>query len=1116
MKKYVIVALAVVTLGVAGYSVFGDDIKSLVQVNNNKYLEDGEENNTETEGENSSETGGEEGEGGEGEEFESDDDEGEGSDDGSGTGATDGSGTGTTDGTETVIEPEDGFDDSENNEDAEEYTTEPIADGDYDDDTIEEEKVELSDYEQVSVDLKTPTNLVCPFSKVYYNTCTKQGTGTINNTCSSPTIGNDETISMIDTQRVCESKLLDQCDVSEGDDCDPTPGECEDGKTCSTPPVLLSRRIVVLIDDSNSMNVEGLNPVGGKGKIDQVNKFFEKLITVLSNSGTTDPEKKARKLDRLSVCYFNRSTPCIGGDTGRYYSWWLDKIKKDKILTAAMCPDSHTTNFQRAYKRAYNQLKKMGKGKTNNASNKSKSPMVIMLTDGYPTSAFSGTTDIKKLDTKSEFSYPFVSSSFLMVKSASTLRSFVKAMKSSAISNSKLSRTNARFYPVGIGMYDSDKLAKFVMAPNLAGLSSSDTGETGELYKAYNGIKYKEVVASVAAFPDYGVINGSLGSSYINFNISGLLTNMNKISSSTKGLAFKFTYNSNNRNITGLQLCSGYNTSTKKYTGCRDIISSKICKDSNGHANKTKCFYSTHDGSNKTYIIKKELFSKDNYKNTKYARFKGVVGWVKGQSRQEVKYTFPNKYGADAYNIGNFNDDTQKEILKAITAIGQVVDPSVAPIPADLDPDDNENKAIWYKVPITGVDHSKQCSGISETSVYADNVCYNVPGVGKRKVTIYPANGVVLEESSKTFTMQGEDPHGTYPGGYFVWKGFTLNNDIKWYYAVSVEKGNPIIRIKYNGSYINNNETIDLKKSNYLSFKDYHDKLYTLNASGGCSNTPYGVNNLSATIGKQLMEYLDIKVDDRGETLKDSVTTVDSNDASKLNANIPLNVHYSIYRPSDYYDSDTHASSNIYTAKYVAQMKKSWVSCSGNMDCSFKYQTNAPNTKYQHDFDDTYYVPYGYKGDKVYYTFDSEFSTIIDENYKLREICEVNVNSKSICLDSGKVEDCSFYLRFRPISTAEPFPTGKVSSNWFDFWKEGNNRLRIQNSFSRKNGIPEYKTDTSKVRAYSDNKGYDKNMTNITNNGTSNYVNNPSIFDVVSPVYNKKGYWEGKCDDWEC
>lgn len=1033
MRKYIFgIVILLFASFLVGYNVYNPYKKQVVQVKNNKYFEEDDDADDDT--------------------YLDDQDLGS-SDDGDSTEENDYEGNDYSD----PDDPEEAEDNEEYNGEDEEYAEEELSDS---------EDVEADIDENISLNLSAPKDIVCPFDKLYYNNCS--GTATNQNlddsSCGSPG-SSARQVRTLSNYRTCK-------DTDEGD-----------------VPVNLSRRIVVLIDDSNSMKVPGLYSGNGTSKINDVNAFFNKLINKLAASGGKDEssaEYKARLKDKLSVCYFNNKK-CIANSDGNGYSykWWKKHYVNvsSKILTDKKCPAGHGTNFQKAYRHAYSQMKKMGNVGKNS---KSKSPMVIMITDGYPNGAYSGTTDVANLNLDKQIFYIHSTGSLMMTKSALTLKSFIKIMKQPSFTTTQVARDNVRFYSIGIGMKDSDKLAKLVIAPNKVVWDGREKDEELELKRAVTGQKYYEVVGDISAYPDYGLSRGNVGSKYISFKIDVLNARLNTLKEKTnekvsKGLGFKFLYNNTSIKVTKVELCN--KNSNNKWTKCK----------------ATKKYYSKKSsGGNKVYVLKAKYLKNNTKKYVRFSLKSSDLKKIRKQYRKNKKAYDFSKYGVDDVFIGELTG------ANADTIVGKAVE--MAKYHGVSDP-------ATKTVPITIKDYQPYCKTLAASTVKVDNVCYNFPGIGKRRATIQPAQGVTLFEKSYKFDLLSGDT-STYSGGYFVWNGANISNQVQWYYTVNESPKNPLINITSVGA-ISGGKTVNVhngktgEQSSYnLDFNSFSNNLYKFNGSS-CTSANYTLSDLSLAVGTKVKDSLSGEISSMTNSLKNSVTTIDSGDAAVRSKKMDLVT--SDTRPTaGVVDADLNRNA-VFNIGYSIRMQKSWMYCKGNKDCYYKYQNNSPGEPYKHYVDNSYYVPYGLT-DSTFYKFSHDISTILNVN--LTNTCNVKLNSNDPCFENGSSSTgCNLMIRFRPISITDPFPK-YVAANWASWWNNGvgNNKLRLANSYTRNNGRYDYATTTNQIRSTGQANDYDLGYSHINSNGVSNFVSSGIFSTKGVNRFCKKGEWSNDCD----
>lgn len=810
-------------------------------------------------------------------------------------------------------------------------------------------------------------------------------------------------------------------------------------------PCDVSYDVILMVDATKSMN--------DNSKISQANKAIKRVIN----------ELKKNEDNKLIVTKFNSKVDDLG-DFKKIGDFKVDDYTNYLYNVEGKTNLGGQTNLQLALKESYDKFENQSYG-TND-----RQPILILITDGYPTAGYESydvtkkvlSNPIKGTSGGAEFAY----------YTARTFDSFKKNFKGKLIA-------------VGVGIDTDDAYANFILNPNDTTYANlkNDTRST-ESRVLYNAMAndtgtFYDSVFRMNGYPELGVFSAT--------SVSG--------TTATFKLTKTECENYNKRIENSNKLDNPY---AFQFYPSRPNGDAYLVYPSNGLSWKVKGknqLVCSSNGTNVEYKFDKDIQTLDNinYKN----------GWWSNSSDGDV-IKISSSFGDDVINFitDNLNtndscDDshhdgygpTNTRSVNSTRYTSNSKDYSI-----NINVNDTFGRSVlYYKIPDSfGPDNEN--NNLDGFKFY-DRID-EIESDGNKGKSCVPVTDVsipiiITEKSSINLNISDVK----YAGSGFTLSG-DVNNVIEWDYLAKTKSGgalNILFPKNVSGYYIvshkddnTNYYVVDndrqALKYTHLNYVDAND----LFIDSDCSVNTGISSRLSSYVTASVNELITNRI-----YSKDVIKSVNSNeyDANKsydkqINSFVNTNIVSSIN------NSSVNLKLNIGTACIVLNDETVDGVEYSNGDIRYDKNGEGCNNNETPGINESgsylHYVPINYNSDIVVVKMDEvDFSSIdgISINYNL--LCSSTVGKKEMK-----------YV-YRSIDVSNPFPKGVIPSNWSDWWKSPGNSGRMYNSYNDSNLIYSISVGREKSLSYGSSLGdireYNRNRIytdwdGMKSNGESSFV----------------------------
>lgn len=830
--------------------------------------------------------------------------------------------------------------------------------------------------------------------------------------------------------------------------------------------------VVFLVDGSGSMQ--------GGTKITEVNKVIKNGLLALKNL-----DDKANHKVEFNVCVFGSSTECKGWTSVKNANTNKNYFTENDI--------GGWTYIQNGLQEAYYELNKSTKKDSN-------APMVILLTDGYPT-VYDQNYKIGQINEKDNVPNKskdkhFVDARYIYYTAKTLLNLKDKLRNESGFAY----KENTKIMTFGTGLNKNGELAKFLLNPNKANYDNLNNGDfSTEAKTLYNLAKGRVVYTGVARM-----------TSAIEDGVSRVTVNK-----STRTATFEIS------NKSFQAFWSKWDKEVSFDPGKYYRLSFKV-PFTRGQIESVKIEGGASCKSGKTCWTKFDPKDNpnDNVPGHSYWSFKinkeFITNKRNGQTvKVEVKYksgTNLETYGGTSYdNPFATSGGVDSSMIGSTSDVANQIN-SLISITTECNPTSTSSDTP-YKYTSNSYDkyqHGSIC--IANPVTLSTNAYYKVPssltfGNNNKSVTLndihfyqdtdtdfntplscVPVNKVsvpvVVTEASNFSLQLGYVP---YRGSGFTLKNGLLTNSISWYYGASRENA-PTANISFttgsyylksNGSDKDNYSVVSNSYGNLVKISTLKNiNLSDLYSNSNCTAQLY-TGNIDETIWGSLKSNINSSV--ANNLANGALTSVDSNNPLVQNATVGVTVEQESSGDSLGHSTFDERKSLKYDFKLL--LNKACIAQDDNVDGStngfIRYletpngDCSSLNGDYVDGFqgvtnaDDTfsnvnqYYIPTKYPGNTVYLNVNSEgasLSSYLGVSIKYGLSCPANIgNSGSppdlyTCEWESDAHDnytCSLNYQYRAIDVSKPFTAStQIPKNWKDWYVVQSNKERISNTFN--------------------------------------------------------------------
>ena len=841
--------------------------------------------------------------------------------------------------------------------------------------------------------------------------------------------------------------------------------------------------ILLLIDNSGSMLDDGYD---GQNRKTAVINTINQIRTKISDYDTSNETKSTIKYIFSEIV---KDSP-----TSEAVTLYDKTAGKNTNFTNEMYKLDGNTNLQGLWKSAYKyylNIKKINNEtidytKNNSAvcTSKSRVPMVIMITDGYPNYY---TPNFKVgIDSKIESTQMF-----------SPIYTYYTIM---TMINLQQNICNLKIMNFGIGMSKNDYLTQFMLNPKeyyskINTTSSDNISSASKIL--YNIIQQNNNVYDIKGFlrtsndgsPEYGMFGGTLkndsNSKIVEYDTNftpEFLKQWKK-----NGRFLELSYPSNDDEYQNVQ----YYSNGKWNDISRSYIRGKGCKSTWGGAGVGGTYKNIAWGY--CYVDIKSNFVSDATKNITKIR----INFKKNKTFNKTPISNPISVSTinNISNISAYVGGDGSEITKFLN-------------------DNLLDNPTGTKEPVnvTTVTHTscKEYNNLSigtfyiktDSDVYAKDSNNNYRNIGRCGPVSVSVSAIMTEN----IQIDIAKPSGPiYAGGGFSWynnsyggngASSAISDSTKWYYKYlnnSDGTKTPLFQVKYNfvkrktaGS---GYDKVEDEAGTYWSLKDlqlYSDSNCSRSISANKLDETVWSNNLKnkiLTINKYAFNNKFYSIDNNDATISNVSISVNKNDWGSDNIN-----------NKKVYNADTN-SSNTFTTKYKASISTAYIN---RQTSNVSYNSGFANDKNYINGGTLYYIPLKYAKDNVSINVNGQFSVIDGKKINLTTSCSVKV--KKILYECPTGENCNpselkIAYKYRSIDTNNPFPKNIVPSNWQTFMQNTANVNRLKNSYNALNYSYTFKNDN--LDKINNGNSY-TSWSGISENGTSGFVK--QYFNTNKPV----------------
>ena len=762
----------------------------------------------------------------------------------------------------------------------------------------------------------------------------------------------------------------------------------------------ISYNIVILFDASGSME-NGKKTEYAKTAVNNMLDTIKKL----------DENNKTNNL--VKICEFGyeggTSINCFGYDNFVDYNKF-DDLKNNEYH------HNQATDIRYALNQAGSYLDNQNNGKA---------PMVILITDGFPTcDKIAGSGNCLNNMSSAKYGYNVVSE-LIDLKSKLTTKS-----------------TNAKILTYNINeIMINDNLSEFILNPNsqtLNDISKDITKEAYTLYQMINGQEVYETFAGVWEKEDYGIYRG-----VANVNANGERT-------------VTFTFPKDSTYEEALK-SKNLNLFFPKNTTVKEI---KIKK---GNDTTTYCSSSSECENIKTGASGIDRYNLSNI-DTKY---KSCI------TENKCSLTITAK-------VSNLNpkDYTKNYTLSSITD-NTIVDSSFSGKPGELSEKLSEEikKQICNKSSTKTKDEVKKYNydnciskNVTISDIYYKTTEDYYGGINKNG-TKYSAGSCIkvsgqvnyiMTENLK-FTVGGlSSISPIYAGGGFTWSGTQVKNDITARFMYLYDNDSKPVLKNITTSYYNtsgNPATVD-----YVGISDLYTNL-------SCSN-----QLKISDIDKKIKESINENISDISNTFE----TLSSNDPNNLKEKIAVNTNKAKEKLD--YKTDNQDLRYITSVTYSFSLKNACISKDG---LTVRYTANNCNDN-EIDGGNLRYTPLKYAKSSFNVNVNGNLSSI-GIKFDIQASCPVGIKQILYeCTDKNcDPSKLKIAYKYRSIDTNNPFPKNVIPSNWKTFMQNTANVNRLKNSYNALNYSYTFKNDN--LDKITNGSSY-TSWSGIKSSGTSDFV----------------------------
>lgn len=787
--------------------------------------------------------------------------------------------------------------------------------------------------------------------------------------------------------------------------------------------------IVILLDVSGSME----NGKKYEGAYDGVKAMFE----ILKNYEGTQV-KLCKFGHEKFVCYSNDFK-----DKDYFDSMmpWIGRTKKDYYSQTG----EQATNIANALRNAGDYLSSSSVYINGNA------PMVILITDGYPTwdntGNLSGTNHFNEMSS-ARYGYSVVKQ----------LKSLKSKLSEAANNAGRSGQEKILTYNIN-KILQSDTFSKFILKPNsetLNDISKDENKEAYTLYQMINGQEVYETFAGVWNEEDYGIYRGKVSDSKkkITFNIEQTAYSDLEVKNTTKDGGFRLFFP------------KGTTVNNIIYKRSYDIKDTTLCSEN--------CSSDIEDTTFATYKIKNsnvvECLNDSKCSLTITATVSNLQP-SSNYSKIDISGTIVNSsfFG----NANSLKDELIKNISETICNKSTTkIKDEVKKYNYDNCKDKNVTISdIYYK---TTEDYYQRAD---KTGKVPSGTCIKV------SATV----NYIMTENLK-FTVGGlSSISSIYAGGGFTWSGTQVKNDITARFMYLYDNDSKPVLKNITTSYYNtsgNPATVD-----YVGISDLYTNL-------SCSN-----QLKISDIDKKIKESINENISDISNTFE----TLSSNDPNNLKEKIAVNTNKAKEKLD--YKTDNQDLRYITSVTYSFSLKNACISKDG---LTVRYTANNCNDN-EIDGGNLRYTPLKYAKSSFNVNVNGNLSSI-GIKFDIQASCPVGIKQILYeCTDKNcDPSKLKIAYKYRSIDTNNPFPKNVIPSNWKTFMQNTANVNRLKNSYNALNYSYTFKNDN--LDKITNGSSY-TSWSGIKSSGTSDFVKKYFNTNPVSGInYCPLGEFKESCN----
>lgn len=876
---------------------------------------------------------------------------------------------------------------------------------------------------------------------------------------------------------------------------------------------------------------------------DQKKKPFD-ILFLIDNSGSMDRGGKYQSANNIIRTIFRKARQKVKGtkqvhyilfndnNTGAAYKYTKKNLTDEKdILKSSNVNGS--TYTQGALKYASNYFEKNKYKGSDQSACDDNIPVLVLLTDGYPTA---GTPQNNvSLVTPYKDSAQYRMGNYTSAKYAYYVLRNMYSLKRS-VCGGKL-----RIITIGLGMDKADSFAKYMLDPsesNYNNLRSPDARFTeatrlGEIVSSkHQDEKYYEAIASLTGASEYGVFRGTKSGNSISYKVKMSDSFLNTWNN-TRTFRFHLLIPTNSSNVSQITYTNDkgetaalnkqcYSTNRFTPTSSENFLQIELWPDCSNFLKNGKLYgrkitnIKVDFGS--TLTLSPHILTNDKY----YTDFNNLVAVSKIGTAQGIEEFFRDStklFDVECKPNDSDEDEDNKgaDVSEDYKVIGHTL--------CTEETFNVENYYIktsdWVATRPNQTFDSNE-NGYQVFGKHSDGSFYHAVDITRAQcVPVTLKIPVVVTQGNATFSVGSlATEQTTHRGGGIHFNDVKLENTITWEYAkLSTGNKRPVYNIA--SSYYMRNKSGNYRRIFNIEVDDNDVSLYS---DSTCSKniwyppeeiakkilTNMGYSNSDWTftgVAKDLSGSMVLDVFDNGSNMESIPSTV----RDSLTYYIPV---------GDYRYLNLDSTSTFQLQSYIHKKTAEVV-----------YKGSNPDGTLYDDAGSYYYTPLDYKNKTINVKINSayNFANYPGVNITFKGTCPVTIDQVDPTPPGGGDDDKygDKYLVYRPIDVENPFPHSSnketVPINWRDWYcgsdntcsLDNLNKKRIAQSYQHYPDNPLYSvTLTESNRGGLGNQNYNDWSNIDASTGTSVFISstNGFLIDHSTNSYCGLGRWNVICD----